>query len=141
MLVAGSSAFLPCEKAEGDAGLGCQAAPLDQGCNQCPSYPAVPLSVLAGEGQSIMHQLIAYLCCQGNPADATMFLLWAVMLSCRYWVGPCAGMEWLLRYLPLPLQDWLVYRSLGMTQLEPVVRENAAQLRTQQQAAAAAARH
>jgi hypothetical protein len=54
------------------------------------------------------------------------------VLLCRYWVGPCAGAEWLVRYLPLGLQDWLVYRSMGLVKLEPVLKSNAAALRGQQ---------
>lgn len=50
---------------------------------------------------------------------------------CRNWVGPCAGLEWLVRYLPLSVQDWLLYRSLGLGRLEPVLLENAAALRKQ----------
>lgn len=47
-------------------------------------------------------------------------------------MGPCAGLEWLVRYLPLPIQDWLLYRSLGLGKLEPVLLQNAQTLRTQQ---------
>jgi hypothetical protein len=37
-----------------------------------------------------------------------------------------------VRYLPLWLQDWLVYRSFNLVQLEPVLVQNAATLRMQQ---------
>lgn len=49
-------------------------------------------------------------------------------------MGPCAGIEWVVRYLPLALQDWLVYKSFNLAALEPVLAENAAALRQAQQA-------
>lgn len=49
----------------------------------------------------------------------------------RNWVGPCAGLEWVVRYLPPCVQDYLLYRSLGLGKLEPVLLENAAALRKQ----------
>lgn len=70
------------------------------------------------------------------PADVYAARLVAVCLRPhlpRYWVGPCAGIEWLVRYLPLPLQDWLVYKSFNLAALEPVLAENAAALRRAQQ--------
>lgn len=51
------------------------------------------------------------------------------MCACRYWVGPCAGLEWLVRYLPLPLLDWFVYKSFGIAKLEPDMRRNAGLIR------------
>jgi hypothetical protein len=38
----------------------------------------------------------------------------------------------LVRYFPLWLQDWLVYRTFNLVQLEPVLAQNAAALRAQQ---------
>lgn len=42
---------------------------------------------------------------------------------CRYWVGPCAGKEWLLRYIPLWLQDRLAYKVMGLSVLAPAMKQ------------------
>ena len=35
-----------------------------------------------------------------------------------------------MRHLPLGMQDWILYRSLGLAKLEPVLLQNAKDLRS-----------
>jgi hypothetical protein len=64
----------------------------------------------------------------------------AGLLVCanRCWVGPCAGIEWAIRFFPAWLQDSLTARAMGLVTLTPVLQQNAAALREPRQAAGAA---
>lgn len=67
--------------------------------------------------------------------------LWLLSVQThRCWVGPCAGIEWALRFFPAWLQDALTARAMGLLTLTPVLQQNAAALRTHRQQAAGAAR-
>jgi hypothetical protein len=57
-----------------------------------------------------------------------MMMLVQWCMACRYWIGQCAGTEWLARFLPLWLADWLLYRAMGLAATEPVLLSNAAAL-------------
>jgi len=43
----------------------------------------------------------------------------------RYWVGPCAGSEWMVRWLPLWLQDRLAAKAFGLNAMRATLLTNA----------------
>lgn len=89
----------------------------------CPKV--VQIGLLAAMRVSCSHLKLVFL----------LFLLLLLLLVlahwclvCSYWIGQCAGTEWLARFLPLWLADWLLYRAMGLAATEPVLLSNAAAL-------------
>ncbi|WIA36243.1 hypothetical protein OEZ86_007575 [Tetradesmus obliquus] len=81
-------------------------------------------SSLWGNWLEVLEAAMAKLLVKAVPAQHFAEQLVATALQPqmpRYWVGPCAGVEWLLRFFPLWLQDRLAFKAMGLHQLRPTV--------------------
>lgn len=70
----------------------------------------------------VLEAAMAKLLINAVPADKFAAALVAAASRPRvpsYWVGPCAGLEWLLRFFPRCLQDRLAAKAMGLQNIRP----------------------
>ncbi|GBF97696.1 NADPH-dependent 1-acyldihydroxyacetone phosphate reductase-like [Raphidocelis subcapitata] len=92
---------------------------------------APPTGGLWGGWLAALERTMAARLARAVPVDAYAAQLGEVILRerlPRVWIGRCAGLEWLPRWLPAPLRDRALAKALAINELEPELRANAAEL-------------
>eukprot|EP00775_Hariotina_reticulata_P004497 gene4497-4750_t len=74
--------------------------------------------------EAAMSKLLALRMFLLNPGKSSRCVTY-VSSGSRYWVGPCAGIEWLVRWLPLWLQDRLAAKAFGLSNMQATLPANA----------------